>query len=1761
MPRLIKSPNSGSTIVNAVTPAQGGHGEVTAPDALEAMDLVPRNSIGKFGRPIPLDGDGYIDQRYLQDLYATMETVSGDLTIEVNQTKEYFLTGYDAFSVYDVRAVSGMVSVDRNVITYTAPGEPGQGGFTINGRMVAVTVTEVNAVEGIAPPVMLTPVRGTAGLTGPVSVTSSAFVTDNAETHVSTSWQCAEDPGFTVIVATVDQSTVHKTSWSIGTVMLGKHYFIRARYHGSGGGVSPWSEETHFTSPVPTPADRPAITSPVNGAARLPSRVTLTSSTYNTVTGDPHVSTSWEISESPLFTNLAFQNINSAVDKTSWMVSGLQPAKEYYARVRYRGQLHEYTEWSPASAFRTRLAFLPETEIGKSGTYNGVSADMDDMGGRWIVGNGSFSTPGVNCAAYIYRRDGSVPVLEDTIQAVAGQKNMVTTIPSGGQLEVTVNGRYTSTKSYTQAEEIIVPAGAQTLTLVGKGSSSNEVTAFVIGNGSVQIPAGTTSLKLTGRGSDGTTIYDPGQPYIAPIPGSPETASFSASLSPNFNTATYPYAIGGPSTGTGYKDINGEWIFTGTAPSETYPVDGQGNATAGNRMPLESFTIVPSGLGGFILTARYQGGLSYTGSITLDSMVIVPGTPGTAGQPYIEPSTTTTNGISATMTIQGQTYTYPGGLGGPATPRTDNITLNGTAQALSYSIPTGGSGQYGYPGSTGVSQSLTGTGEYIFPLGTPKVTITAKGGDGSMTTTGIYDDALFKTESRKVNISISPLMYAGSESGDSYYMLYGGYSNGHSYSVTTPLPSSTVFHFRKDPTYLLSVEDLPDTITITGPNGTGGTITKTLRANFTGLHVWVSTLPGQDPLGIGLQYREAEGGSGFYVNLNFTTIDIRDTTEAKDTYLNKQSYGYSWIRQPSSLVAYGENNPYNAATLTYLKASIGDRFGTFSLPGGGWGDLWCVKVSRKEIIFAPMGQIVPYIPTDQVPNIYRQENSVRWTTTDCWVDSSLTPVAVQGQPSTFTIQGITKTFPGGNGGPATVTTQEITLDGSDLSMNYSIPATGSGVVQYSVSTVYSNSFTGNGSHSVPADVATVNITGRGQDGSPAVTEQLEYPVYSDGYSSSISNTAGTIVGVSPVKIDRLNPPGGVTATVRWAADTNPVLGHNCSYVSTTEVGNTMTVRYATPGGDSAGVVIDYYFTKYNVLLPQPAKWVNPAISPIGSHWVGKLGTIRWYDDNGGYNYNAAYGLIYLEPQTAAPSEILYTGDNNEFFTNGGVGGTYRVVDPYTGAIIDRGTFTITYTTWAFGGSFSNNYASSIKFHSDTGYGPPPGSTNVTSTISNGNTNDGNWDSYYSGGDTFRVQPSVMYTFQEAGPDLRTPATTGANTVVTFNGQTYTYPGGVGGPATSRNDIVSVTAGSIKPLNYTVPQGGVVSLSYTTAVTPARETTATINGQTYTFSGSNTGAATNTTYTLSLVDNNAFANAVAMNQDGTLAAICSSPKIGSTAGYVLVLQRSGTSWNIIDELNRVDGLVWHAQSVSMDKTGNYILVGADAQPVGASKIGSFAIYRRQAGKYAVEQTVIAPDPGVAYEAGSSVSLSGNASIAVIGAPAGGVASRTLVYERDNDNTLVLTATLSKTTDPHSEDSFGTRVYISADGTTIAASSPTSRGINTTHANCGEVIIFRKVDNVWTQVSTVRHPTPTSGLYFGQDLHLSDDGFTLSVGVPGGTGGLGEVMFFDIEGSTVTYKSNVVSSAVTGGTNFGKAIALPGHSGDLVGASKFGTYVFD
>ena len=238
---------------------------------------------------------------------------------------------------------------------------------------------------------------------------------------------------------------------------------------------------------------------------------------------------------------------------------------------------------------------------------------------------------------------------------------MTTTIPSGGQLTVTVAGRYSSTKSYTQAEEITIPAGAQSLTLVGKGSSSNEVSAFLIGIGSVQIPAGTTNLKLIGKGSDGTATYDPGQP-AAPGGTITLTESIAGPMSvPNtFATIT----IGHNGTSYTCPDMIENLAFNWSGAPRydmTYVRSGEGVSFSelGNGTFTYDIMYVCDAGGMGSAHVRFYG--------TAASSAVKP-------QPYIAPSTTTTNGVASTMTIQGQTYTYPGGVGGPASLRTDNVS-------------------------------------------------------------------------------------------------------------------------------------------------------------------------------------------------------------------------------------------------------------------------------------------------------------------------------------------------------------------------------------------------------------------------------------------------------------------------------------------------------------------------------------------------------------------------------------------------------------------------------------------------------------------------------------------------------------------------------------------------------------------------------------------------------------------------------------------------------------------------------------------------------------------------------------------------------------------------------------------------------------------------------------------------------------------------------------------------------------------------------
>lgn len=1612
MPRIITSPNTGSNIVNLILPEEGGHGQKTVGDAMNALGLVPRSMIGQPGGPISLTADGEFDEAYLEDMYASIETVTGDLTIQTGETKEYFLTAYDSFVKYDVRTTNGSVSIERNVITYTAGLNTGAGGFTLNGRLIAVAIIDAPASLGVEAPVITSPVRGENGKVAPLTVTVMPYTASNGQAHRSTTWQCSEYPDFSVIAFSANQSLTNLTSWTLTSLQLGKQYFVRVMFHSTGGVQSDWSATAHFMTATPIPAEIPKITSPSNGSTNLSSKINLTSTAYNAATGDPHASTSWQISDSPTFATLLYEIPDSVSNKTSCLITNLVPGKDYYVRVRYRGQLHGYTDWSSPSFFRTRQVFIPTAEMGSLGDHECVSADMSDSGSAWIVGNGASSVFG---SAYIYKKIGLVPVLDDRIGASAPSKSLSMTIPSGGNMTVSVDGRYATSKSYTLAENVTIPPGGKTLTMVGKGRGPAEVSAFLVGTGTIEVPEGVGILTITAKGGNGTTINNPGQPYVA---AKPEILMSSS--------GTFSIFIGGLSRSAQYSakfsslsQLDGKSLLV----VKSFSISG-----------LEedlSLELLTNSLGDLPASYSARQELVRIFSRTDESistlnfvMQIAEGSPAVEEQAYVAPSSVTTVGTPTVLTINGQTYTYPGGNGAAATARTDYIAMVG-ARVLNYAVPSTGSAKYSYPAEASILQSVVGTGEYVLPSDTTLIRITGRGGSGT-------------TTNHPAIPPVPAILGQGSGTGD---------ISGYAVNFTSVIDPDT--------RQIISTDFVFPSLFVAGPEPTT------------------------------YQYEAASHAE---------TLNMTD---------------------PDGVIT---------GTVTVIYARVDDN-----------------------------SDVLQHVV--DLTGIVESWGSVATEGVEAYVTTTT------GASTFFEIQGNRYTYLGGNGGPANQRTDEVILNGSDLSLSYEIAVDGAGSVRFNIGSLYSCSFTGHGTHVVPGDAPEITIAGRGQDGTPAISEKLEFAEHTSELAHYVTGPSGNITSVYPPRIAIGVPPEYITIN----PDRSVSPGGQCQaqYRRTfTEMSNGVQRRVAEyvhtfdSGSGTSIYTVHYRAYMRNVLLPSPVTWVNPTLSVIQPVFNGKVGTIRWIHPITGEPYHVVTGGIHFENFWIDPEEIAQPELDQP--TTATVKCYYRVMAG--NVVFDRGIAEFTYSTIStFTGSLTPSNLINTKLMStltdQTGY-----DEGTITSVSTGTGHAGNWFSDIQEGRTIVFHPTVSFSYRPARADLRMPAVRGEDTTVYFNGQSHAFEGGAGVPAVTRIVKIQVTPGATKELLYDVKKNGIATVSYSTASEAQRDLAVTVDGLTYTFPP--TGVSTEyTTHVVDLLLGFVFGKDVAISSDGTLAAICVSPQNVLKKGYVLVLKKTGNTWNIIDELHRDDGYVWNAQSVSMDRDGDYIVAGASSQASGSSKIGSFAIYRRTATKYALHQLVNAPNIGVAYEAGSSCSMADNASRIIVGAPVGGVSSSALIYGRGVDGVYTYEATLFNPTSAHQNDTFGSAVYMNSSGTIAAVSSPTSPIVGGFQDNCGLVVIFRRENTGWVSHCEVRHPDAAAGHFFGKDIHLSGDGRILTVGCPGGNAGLGEVLVFDVEKDVPVHRSTIRGSGTASNLNLGKSIALPGSSGDLVAGTKSGIFFFD
>jgi hypothetical protein len=261
------------------------------------------------------------------------------------------------------------------------------------------------------------------------------------------------------------------------------------------------------------------------------------------------------------------------------------------------------------------------------------------------------------------------------------------------------------------------------------------------------------------------------------------------------------------------------------------------------------------------------------------------------------------------------------------------------------------------------------------------------------------------------------------------------------------------------------------------------------------------------------------------------------------------------------------------------------------------------------------------------------------------------------------------------------------------------------------------------------------------------------------------------------------------------------------------------------------------------------------------------------------------------------------------------------------------------------------------------------------------------------------------------------------------------------------------------------------------------------------------------------------------------------------------------------------------SVALSADGNTALIGAanDSDGSGGSQDGAAFVFTRSGSSWTQVAKLVdnggSPDSGAEF--GTSVALSADGTIALIGAPLDSfTAAAPNTSSFDQGAAWVFTA--SGTTwsqqaklisgDPGNDDGFGTSVALSADGAAALIGAPDDRD-GTASSPDGSVSVFTGSGSSWTQqTELVDNPggTPDIAAHFGASAALSANGNTALIGGPNDASLLGAAWVFTGSGSSWTQQAKLVDSTADSDARFGASVALSADGGTaLIGGPSENT----
>lgn len=242
----------------------------------------------------------------------------------------------------------------------------------------------------------------------------------------------------------------------------------------------------------------------------------------------------------------------------------------------------------------------------------------------------------------------------------------------------------------------------------------------------------------------------------------------------------------------------------------------------------------------------------------------------------------------------------------------------------------------------------------------------------------------------------------------------------------------------------------------------------------------------------------------------------------------------------------------------------------------------------------------------------------------------------------------------------------------------------------------------------------------------------------------------------------------------------------------------------------------------------------------------------------------------------------------------------------------------------------------------------------------------------------------------------------------------------------------------------------------------------------------------------------FGLSVSLSNDGTTAVVGADTYVGEqtrdeASGYVVgtafVYERNGSEWTLQQTLTRDDDNERFGRAVDISADGSTILVGApyNNAPNGL-RSGACYVFERGGSGWAQQSMLVADDGSERDNFGKSVSLSADGTTAVVGAP--DEADATYVFDAASGEWRQR----AKLSSPRPEKTLnlGTSVSVSADGTVVVVGAPTREPI---------AFLYEFEQGETTSEMTLQPPTGGRTMYFGTSTDLCQNGNTVLIGAPG------------------------------------------------------------